>query len=122
MLRDYGDPGMPDRWIGQTAGNSAVGEYLIKLARRFGWKTLSVVRREAAAEQVRGWGGDRVVIDDDSLESNLARHSAGLSSTSSSTPSAAEQPGSSSTTCASAGHWCPMRFCRGRPPRRPCLT
>jgi mitochondrial enoyl-[acyl-carrier protein] reductase / trans-2-enoyl-CoA reductase len=23
---------MPDRWIGQTAGNSAVGEYLIKLA------------------------------------------------------------------------------------------
>ena len=72
MLRDYGDPGMPDRWIGQTAGNSAVGEYLIKLARRFGWKTMSVVRREAAAEQARSWGGDRVVIDDDNLESNLA--------------------------------------------------
>jgi mitochondrial enoyl-[acyl-carrier protein] reductase / trans-2-enoyl-CoA reductase len=72
MLRDYGNPWMPNRWIGQTAGNSAVGEYLIKLARRFGWKTLSVVRREAAAEQVRSWGGDRVVIDDDNLESNLA--------------------------------------------------
>jgi len=64
---------MPDRWIGQTAGNSAVGEYLIKLAQRFGWKTMSVVRREAAAEQVRRWGGDRVVIDDDKLESNLAQ-------------------------------------------------
>jgi NADPH:quinone reductase-like Zn-dependent oxidoreductase len=73
MLRNYGDPSMPDRWIGQTAGNSAVGEYLIKLAQRFGWKTISVVRREAAAEQVRSWGGDRVVIDDDSLESNLAQ-------------------------------------------------
>ncbi len=73
MLRNYGNPSTPDRWIGQTAGNSAVGEYLIKLARRFGWKTLSVVRREAAAEQVRSWGGDRVVIDEDDLESNLAQ-------------------------------------------------
>jgi len=71
LLRDYGDPLMPERWIGQTAGNSAVGEYVIKLARRYGWKTLSVVRREAAAEQVRGWGGDRVVIADDDFESNL---------------------------------------------------
>ena len=73
LLRSYGDPSMPDRWIGQTAGNSAVGEYLIKLAQRFGWKTVSVVRREAAAELVRSWGGDRVVIDDENLESNLAR-------------------------------------------------
>jgi mitochondrial enoyl-[acyl-carrier protein] reductase / trans-2-enoyl-CoA reductase len=77
MLRNYGNPWMPDRWIGQTAGNSAVGEYLIKLARRFGWKTMSVVRREAAAEQVRSWGGDRVVIDDDDLESNLAQSLSG---------------------------------------------
>jgi NADPH:quinone reductase-like Zn-dependent oxidoreductase len=72
LLRNYGDPSMPDRWIGQTAGNSAVGEYLIKLAQRFGWKTVSVVRREAAAELVRSWGGDRVVVDDENLESNLA--------------------------------------------------
>jgi trans-2-enoyl-CoA reductase len=77
MLRNYGNPSTPDRWIGQTAGNSAVGEYLIKLARRFGWKTISVVRREAAAEQVRSWGGDRVVIDDDSLESILAQSLSG---------------------------------------------
>jgi mitochondrial enoyl-[acyl-carrier protein] reductase / trans-2-enoyl-CoA reductase len=73
LLRNYGDPSTNDRWIGQTAGNSAVGEYLIKLARRFGWKTMSVVRREAAAAQVRGWGGDRVVIDDENLESSLAQ-------------------------------------------------
>src|ERR1700739_4095475 len=73
MLRDYGDPSKDNRWIGQTAGNSAVGEYLIKLARRYGWKTMSVVRREAAAEQVRSWGGDRVAIDDENLESVLAQ-------------------------------------------------
>jgi trans-2-enoyl-CoA reductase len=73
MLRNFGDPSRPGRWIGQTAGNSAVGEYLIKLARRFGWKTISVVRREAAAELVRSWGGDRVVVDDDNLEANMAQ-------------------------------------------------
>jgi len=38
LLRDYGDPLMPQRWIGQTAGNSAVGEYVIKLARRYAGK------------------------------------------------------------------------------------
>ena len=73
LLRSYGDPSTPGRWIGQTAGNSAVGEYLIKLAQRFGWKTVSVVRREAGAELVHSWGGDRVVIDDENLESNLAQ-------------------------------------------------
>ena len=118
MLTDYGDPSMPDRWIGQTAGNSAVGEYLIKLARRFGWKTLSVVRREAAAEQVRSWGGYRVVIDDDNLESNLAqspqRHRARHHRRPHRWP---RQRGSSSTIYASAGHWCRMRFYRGRPIR-----
>ena len=56
MLRNFGDPARPGRWIGQTAGNSAVGRYVIQLARRFGWKTLSVVRRQAAAELVRSWG------------------------------------------------------------------
>jgi mitochondrial enoyl-[acyl-carrier protein] reductase / trans-2-enoyl-CoA reductase len=73
LLRNYGDPSMPGRWTGQTAGDSAVGEYLVKLAGRFGWRTLSVVRREAAAELVRSSGGDRVVIDDYDLESNLAQ-------------------------------------------------
>jgi trans-2-enoyl-CoA reductase len=34
---------------------------------------MSVVRREAAAQQVRSWGGDRVVIEDDNLEANLAQ-------------------------------------------------
>ena len=122
LLRNYGDPSMNDRWIGQTAGNSAVGEYLIKLARRFGWKTISVVRREAAAAQVRGWGGDRVVIYDENLESNLAQALSGPSSTSSSTPSAAAQRGSWPTTSASGGHWCRMRLCRGKALRCPCSS
>src|SRR5438094_10242921 len=58
---------MPGDWIGQTAANSAMGQYLIALAKLAGVKTLNVVRREEAAEQVRQWGGDRVVLQGDKL-------------------------------------------------------
>jgi NADPH:quinone reductase-like Zn-dependent oxidoreductase len=37
------------------------------------WAAKVSMRREAVAKQVRSWGGDRVVIDDDDLESNLAQ-------------------------------------------------
>ena len=37
---------MPGDWIGQTAANSAMGQYIIKLAKLAGVKTLNVVRRE----------------------------------------------------------------------------
>ena len=47
---------MPGDWIGQTAANSAMGQYIIKLAKLAGVKTLNVVRREEAAEQVRQSG------------------------------------------------------------------
>jgi mitochondrial enoyl-[acyl-carrier protein] reductase / trans-2-enoyl-CoA reductase len=71
LLRRYGNPTAPNRWIGQTAGNSAVGEYIVKLAKSLGHNTISIVRREAAAEQVRSWNGDRVIIDGDRLNDDL---------------------------------------------------
>src|SRR6266567_5751744 len=58
---------MPGDWIGQTAANSAMGQYIIALAKLAGVKTLNVVRRKEAAEQVRQWGGDRVVLQGDNL-------------------------------------------------------
>src|SRR6202140_2543736 len=58
---------MPGDWIGQTAANSAMGQYVIALAKLAGVRTLNVVRREEAAEQVRQWGGDRVVLQGDKL-------------------------------------------------------
>src|SRR6201987_2757748 len=58
---------MPGDWIGQTAANSAMGQEIIALAKLAGVKKLNVVRREEAAEQVRQWGGDRVVIQSDNL-------------------------------------------------------
>jgi NADPH:quinone reductase-like Zn-dependent oxidoreductase len=62
---------MPGDWIGQTAANSAMGQYIIALAKLAGVKTLNVVRREEAAEQVRQWGGDRTVLQGDNLHKDI---------------------------------------------------
>jgi NADPH:quinone reductase-like Zn-dependent oxidoreductase len=62
---------MPGDWIGQTAANSAMGQYIIALAKLGGVKTLNVVRREEVAEQVRQFGGDRVVIQGDNLHKDI---------------------------------------------------
>ena len=53
----------PGDWVGQTAANSAMGQYIVKLAKLAGVKTLNVVRRKEAAEQVLLFGGDRVVLE-----------------------------------------------------------
>jgi len=62
---------MPGDWIGQTAANAAMGQYIIALAKLAGVKTLNVVRRKEAAEQVRAWGGDRVVLHGDNLHKDI---------------------------------------------------
>jgi NADPH:quinone reductase-like Zn-dependent oxidoreductase len=62
---------MPGDWIGQTAANSAMGQYIIALAKLAGVKTLNVVRREEAAQQVRQWGGDRVVLQGDNPHKDI---------------------------------------------------
>ncbi len=62
---------MPGDWIGQTAANSAMGQYIIALAKLAGVKTLNVVRRKEAAQQVQQWGGDRVVLQGDNLHKDI---------------------------------------------------
>ncbi len=62
---------MPGDWIGQTAANSAMGQYIIALAKLAGVKTLNVVRRKEAAEQVRQLGGDRVILQGDNLNKDV---------------------------------------------------
>jgi NADPH:quinone reductase-like Zn-dependent oxidoreductase len=62
---------MPGDWIGQTAANAAMGQYIIALAKLAGVKTLNVVRREEAAEQVRQWGDDRVVLQSENLHKDI---------------------------------------------------
>ena len=62
---------MPGDWVAQTAANSAMGQYIIALAKLAGVKTLNVVRRKEAAQQVRQWGGDRVVLQGDNLHKDI---------------------------------------------------
>jgi NADPH:quinone reductase-like Zn-dependent oxidoreductase len=50
-----------------------MGQYVIALAKLAGAKTLNVVRREEAAEQVREWGGDRVVRQGNNLHEDIEK-------------------------------------------------
>jgi NADPH:quinone reductase-like Zn-dependent oxidoreductase len=61
----------PGDWVIQNAANSAVGTYLIQLARLRGLRTVNVVRRASAAEAVRALGPDAVVVDGDDLRSRV---------------------------------------------------
>ncbi|MGZ6639022.1 MAG: hypothetical protein ACXVHL_35435 [Solirubrobacteraceae bacterium] len=47
--------------------NSAVGLYLVQLARYRGYRTVNVVRRGDAAAVVRETGGDIVLVDGEDL-------------------------------------------------------
>jgi len=51
----------PGDWVIQNAANSAVGGYLIDLARMRGFKTVNIVRRESALADLRG--GDVQLVD-----------------------------------------------------------
>lgn len=62
----------PGDWVGQDLGNSAVGQSVIALARRAGVRTMSIVRTEQAAEQLRKLGADAVLVDGDDLPQRIA--------------------------------------------------
>jgi NADPH:quinone reductase-like Zn-dependent oxidoreductase len=72
LLRLHGHLSQDD-WIAQTGANSAVGQYVVKLSKLAGVKTLNLVRREAAAAQVVAAGGDRVIVVRDDLSRQLDR-------------------------------------------------
>ena len=57
----------PGDWVLQNAANSAVGGYLIQLARERGLRTANVVRRDDAVDAVRAHGADVVLVDGDDL-------------------------------------------------------
>jgi NADPH:quinone reductase-like Zn-dependent oxidoreductase len=71
LLNDYVTL-RPGDWIGLNLANSAVGQYVIALAKRAGIRTLAIVRREEAAAQVRELGADAVVLDGDGLADRVA--------------------------------------------------
>jgi len=70
MLTSYGEVKEGD-WIVQSASNSAVGGYLIQLAKQRGIKTVNIVRREGLAKELKLKGADVVLIDGPDLAQQI---------------------------------------------------
>lgn len=66
MLSEFVDL-KPGDWVVQNVANSAVGSYIIQLAKIRGFKTLNLVRRDSAVAGVKALGGDVVLVDGDDL-------------------------------------------------------
>ena len=67
----------PGEWVVQNAANSAVGGYLVQLARARGLRTVNVVRRESARAPVEALGGDVVLLDGDDLAARVREATGG---------------------------------------------
>tara|TARA_R110002049_G_scaffold44333_5_gene130013 strand:- start:64764 stop:65726 length:963 start_codon:yes stop_codon:yes gene_type:complete len=62
LLGEYVDL-QPGDWVIQSAANSAVGSYLVQLARERGINVVNVVRRESAIAGLKELGADVVLVD-----------------------------------------------------------
>jgi trans-2-enoyl-CoA reductase len=70
LLHDYVDLKRGD-WLIQNAANSAAGRAVIQIAHELGYKTVNVVRREELIEELRGEGGDVVLVDGENLRDEV---------------------------------------------------
>lgn len=59
-------------WVIQNAANSAVGGYLVQLAKARGIRTVNVVRRASALAAVQALGADVVLVDGDDLAARVS--------------------------------------------------
>ena len=64
-------------WVIQNVANSAVGRHLIVLAKAKGVRTVNVVRRDDAAEELKALGADAVVTDGPDLASRAHQATGG---------------------------------------------
>jgi len=62
----------PGDWVIQNTAGSAVGRYLIQLAKRRGVRTVNVVRRADAIPALEALGGDVVLVDGPDLDKRVA--------------------------------------------------
>jgi len=61
----------PGDWVIQNAANSAVGQYVMQLAKIYGFHTINVVRREGLEDFIREAGGDVCVVDGPDLAAQV---------------------------------------------------
>ncbi|MET8767911.1 zinc-dependent alcohol dehydrogenase family protein [Streptomyces sp. NPDC004658] len=55
----------PGEWLVQTAAGSTVGRLVIQLAGHLGIRTINVVRRRSAVDEIKALGGDEVICTED---------------------------------------------------------
>ncbi len=70
LLHDYVDLARGD-WLIQNAANSAAGRAVIQIAHELGYKTVNVVRRAELIDELRGEGGDVVLVDGEKLREEV---------------------------------------------------
>ncbi|MDX2112110.1 MAG: 2-enoyl thioester reductase domain-containing protein [Verrucomicrobiota bacterium] len=75
LLRD-GHLGIGD-WVIQNAANSAVGVFVIQMAKHLGLRTVNVVRREDLIAPLKKLGADVVVLDNDEYPKNIHKLTGG---------------------------------------------
>ncbi|MEI7445169.1 MAG: zinc-dependent alcohol dehydrogenase family protein [Burkholderiales bacterium] len=68
----------PGDWVLQNAGNSGVGQAVIQFAKRLGWKTASVVRRDGQVAPLKALGADVVLVDGPDLAERVHAATGGV--------------------------------------------
>ena len=76
LLQDYVDLARGD-WLIQNAANSAASRAVIQIAHELGFKTVNVVRRAELIDELRGEGGDVVLIDGEKLREEVKSATSG---------------------------------------------
>ena len=66
----------PGEWVIQNAGNSGVGRSVIAIAKSRGLHTVSVVRRPELVDELRGQGGDVVLLEGSDFAATVAKETA----------------------------------------------
>ncbi len=110
----------PGDWIIQNVANSAVGRFVIRLARARGVRTVNVVRRESLFGELTALGADVCVVDGPELAHAVVRPApAARPSASASTRSRAGPPRGSRPASARAGVVCNYGSMSGEDPIMP---
>jgi NADPH2:quinone reductase len=68
----------PGEWLLQTAAGSTVGKLVVQLGTHFGFKTMNVVRRRSAVDEILALGGTAVICtEDEDLRTRVAEIAGG---------------------------------------------
>lgn len=65
-------------WVIQNAANSAVGVFVAQMARHLGLHVISVVRRKEVIDQVRKYGSEAVLLDDNDYPKQIESVTGGV--------------------------------------------